>query len=99
MFPWTSSGIELSEEQRAEEEASVEATFPAIESLWAAEVASISSEISALPDNQKGRALAPISRQSIGRELEPENLSEYGKMLFERGRVRIKKEALKPLYP
>jgi len=93
------SNEKIDEELMASEQELIDAVKPDVEAAWAAQVAASAATVSAIPDNQKGRYLAPIAKLSIGKNLEPEGLSDWGKAQFQNMVREVRVAALKPLYP
>ena len=89
----------IDDEKMAADKAAVDAVLTTVQGLWNAQVESISVQVNALPDAQKGRFLVPIARMPIGQDQEPEGLSEWGKSYFKTKVAEIRKATLAPLYP
>lgn len=90
---------EIDEETMTADKAAVDAVVPDLETAWDAQVATISAEVSALPDEQKGKFLAPIARLPVGVDLQPEGLSPWGERYFSTKLREVRVVKLTPLYP
>ncbi len=92
-------GQEADKETQATDMALVDAIVPQLESIWKAQMVSITPDIEALPDNQKGRYLAVVNRLPLGKDLRPKRLSPWGKQYFHTVLNDIRQNATKPFYP
>lgn len=91
--------LETDEQTKAQDMAAVEAVRSEVEAAWDAQLVATTATLDSIPDERKGKFLAPVARLPIGESMKPDGLSAWGEHYFREMLQKIRIAKLKPLYP